>query len=83
MTNDDHQSKAFDQEDTASGTLRAGTLVIRKWTEPHQVEGFRARLTYSDELEDEPKTFSSADPNEILAIVGEWLLAQSGPIGTD
>ncbi|WP_255771066.1 hypothetical protein [Pseudarthrobacter sulfonivorans] len=54
-------------------------LVIRTWTEPDQAQGFRARLTYSEAPDEEPRTVSTADPDEVLRLVRQWLNARSGP----
>ena len=55
-----------------------GTLVIRTWSEPDQVSGFRARVTYGQGPDGEAKTVAAADPDKVLSIVREWLSAQAG-----
>jgi hypothetical protein len=53
-------------------------LVIRTWNEPDQAHGFRARLTFSEEPGQDPRTISSADADEVLRLVRQWLNARSG-----
>lgn len=77
MTNDDHPRGIPPQEQADSPT-DTGTLVIRTWHEPDQVISFRARLTYSHALDDAPNTVATADPDEALRIVRQWLRARSG-----
>ena len=55
-----------------------GTLVIRTWWEPDHVHGFRARVTSTPPVKAGPATVTSADPEEILAVVRRWLLARPG-----
>jgi hypothetical protein len=55
-----------------------GTLVIRTWYEPDQVSGFRARVMYGRDPEGETNKTASANPDEVLSIVREWLSAQPG-----
>lgn len=55
-----------------------GTLVIRTWYEPDQVPSFRARVTYSQDADDDPATVVAADPDEALSVVRQWLFTQSG-----
>lgn len=55
-----------------------GTLVIRTWDEPDQMPGFRARLTYSQTPDGVTTTVSTADPEEVLRIVRQWLNARPG-----
>jgi hypothetical protein len=78
MTSDDRPPGTSDQERTVSAIPPMGTLVIRTWYEPDQVSGFRARLTYGRGPGGEANTFSSADPEEVLSIVRQWLFAQPG-----
>lgn len=56
-----------------------GAMVIRTWHEPDQMPGFRARLTYSETPNDEPGIVLTADPDEVLRVVRQWLSARSGP----
>ena len=74
MTNDDRLSGISDESDPAMPAT--GTLVIRTWHEPDQTHGFRARIIYSQAPGDEPTTVSSADRNEVLGVVRQWLFAQ-------
>lgn len=78
MTNDDRPSGISDEDESASAMPSMGTLVIRTWHEPDQTPGFRARLTYSQIPGDQPSTVSTADPDEVLSVVRQWLLTQSG-----
>jgi len=58
-----------------------GTLVIRTWNEPDQTPGFRARLTYSHSPGVKPKTVYTADPEEVVSFVRQWLLPPAGAAG--
>jgi hypothetical protein len=80
MTSDDRPSGISDPDGTNSAMPYMGTLVIGTWYEPDPMHGFRARLTYSRDPE-EPNTVSTADPDEALRIVRQWLFAQSGSPG--
>lgn len=76
MTQDDPPSGASDE----SGSDPAmAALVIRTWNEPDHAPGFRARLTYSQAPDEEPRTVSTADPAEVLRLVRQWLNARSAP----
>ena len=77
MTNDDRPSGVSDESDPAMPSM--GTLVIRTWHEPDQTPGFRARITYSKAPDDEPSTVATADPDEVLSVVRQWLSAQPVP----
>ena len=79
MTNDDRLSGISDESDPAMPAM--GTLVIRTWHEPDQTPGFRARIIYSQAPGDEPTTVSTADRNEVLSVVRQWLFAQPVPPG--
>jgi hypothetical protein len=81
MTSDDRPSGISDPDGTGSAIPPMGTLVIRTWYEPDQVHGFRARLTYSRGPEGEPDSVSTADPDEAVSIVRQWLLSQPGSAG--
>lgn len=55
-----------------------GTLVIRTWHEhPAQLSGFRARITFGPALGNEHTTVSTADPDQVLRVVQQWLLTQT------
>ncbi|MET3176759.1 UNVERIFIED_ORG: hypothetical protein ABIB52_004634 [Arthrobacter sp. UYCu721] len=75
MRNDDGPSRISDYG-TDPATLSMGTLVIRTWYEPDQVQGFRARVLYGQGPGNEPNTVSTADPDEVLNVVREWLSSQ-------
>lgn len=79
MTNDDRPSDYLDEGESDPALPSMGTLVIRTWHEPDQTPGFRARLTFSQNPGDKPGTLSTADPDEILSVVREWLSAEHGP----
>jgi hypothetical protein len=81
MTRDDRPPGMSDPDGGNSAMPYMGTLVIRTWYEPDQVPGFRARLTYSRDPEGEPNTVSTANRDEALRIVRQWLIAQSGSPG--
>lgn len=78
MTSDNGASGMSDQNGTDSGTPPMGTLVIRTWYEPDQVPDFRARITYSQEPDDDPATVVAANPDEALSVVRQWLFARPG-----
>lgn len=78
MASDDGLSGISDQDGTDAAMPPIGTLVIRTWNEPDQVLGFRARLTYSRGLYGKPHTVATADPDEALRLVRQWLFAQAG-----
>lgn len=54
------------------------TLVISRWHEPRHSQGFRARITYAQASGSDPRTVASADPDEVLRMVQEWLAGQPG-----
>lgn len=59
-----------------------GTLVIRTWHEhPAQLSGFRARITYASASGTEHTTVYAADPDQVLGVVKQWLLAQTAAPG--
>lgn len=68
---------AGDGTDSAAPSHTQGTLVIRTWWEPDHVHGFRARVT-SQLPEAGQATVTTADPEEVLAVVRRWLLAWPG-----
>ena len=78
MTSDDRPPGISHPDGTGLAIPPMGTLVLRTWYEPDQVQGFRARLTYIRDPEGELNTVSTADPDEALSIVRQWLFAQSG-----
>jgi hypothetical protein len=79
MTNDDRPSGISDEDAPDPVMPSMGTLVIRTWHEPDQTPGFRARVTYSQALGDEPSTVATADPDEVLSVVRQWLSARPVP----
>lgn len=56
----------------------SGTMIIRTWSEPGHPQGFRARITYGQTHALDVNTVSTADPDEVLRVVHEWLAAQPG-----
>jgi hypothetical protein len=81
MTNDDRSSGISGQDGAGAAMPPMGTLVIRTWYEPDQVSGFRARVMYGQGPDGEANTAATADPDEVLSIVREWLSAQPGSAG--
>jgi hypothetical protein len=79
MTTDDRPSGISDEPDPAMPSM--GTLVIRTWHESDQTPGFRARIIYSRAPGDEPSTVSTADQDEVLSVVRQWLFDQAVPPG--
>ncbi|WP_066285007.1 hypothetical protein [Arthrobacter sp. B6] len=59
-----------------------GIMVIRTWWEPEHAHGFRARVTSIQPAEAGPTTVTTADPDEVLAVVRRWLLARPGTAGS-
>lgn len=57
------------------------TMVIRRWQEAGHPRGFRARITYGQTPGIARGTVSTADPNEVLRVVQEWLAGQPGIAG--
>lgn len=56
----------------------AGTLVVSTWHERGaQGGGFRARITYGGTSAAERTTVSTADAEQALRVVQQWLLAQA------
>ncbi|HEY9356637.1 MAG TPA: hypothetical protein VIQ52_10070 [Arthrobacter sp.] len=74
---DGRQGSAGDGTDSGAPSQAQGTLVIRTWWEPDHVQGFRARVT-SQLPESGQTTVTTADPEEVLAVVRRWLLARPG-----
>ncbi len=62
--------------DGGGDALSGGTMVIRTWFEPNGVSSFRARITYGKATGAEPSRFATADPDEVLDVVRQWLDAQ-------
>lgn len=79
MTQDGRPSGVSDENDSVPAMPAMAALVIRTWNEPDQATPFRARLTYSEAPDDEPSTISTADPDEVLRLVRQWLNARSAP----
>lgn len=77
MTQDDPPSGASAESESGPAMPAMAALVIRTWNEPDQAPGFRARLTYSAAPDEDPRTISTADPDEVLRLVGQWLDARS------
>lgn len=77
---DDPSGVAGDGKDSAA--LSLGTLVIRTWREPEHAHGFRARVTATQVPDAGPATITTTDPEEVLAVVRQWLLTRPGASGT-
>lgn len=78
MTTDDPPSGTPGEVPSDQAGPPMGTLVIRTWDEPDQTPSFRARLTYSRAPDDVPGTVSTADPEEVLRLVRQWLSTRPG-----
>jgi hypothetical protein len=53
---------------------RTGVLVLRAWLERERVDGFRARITATLDLEaGRERVLTAATPDGVLAIVEAWL----------
>ena len=78
MTTDDPPSGSSDAAQSDGAIPSMGTLVIRTWDEPDQTPSFRARLTYSQAPDDDPTSTCTADPEELLSVVRQWLSARPG-----
>lgn len=81
MTSDDRPSGIPDDDESDQAMPSIGTLVIRTWQEPDQVPTFRARVTYSQAAGGEPSILSTADPDNVVSLVRQWLSAQLGSPG--
>lgn len=57
------------------------TMIISRWHEPDHPQGFRARITYGQTPGRGPNTVASADPDEVLRMVQEWLACRPGTAG--
>jgi len=79
MTHDAELSGGSDQDPAKSEGGPTGSLVIGTWNEADQESGFRARITYIRHSGDQPTTVLTADPEEVMSVVRQWLLTQSGP----
>jgi hypothetical protein len=62
--------------DGGGDALSGEIMVIRTWFEPRGEPSFRARITYGKATGGEPSRFATADPDEVLAVVRQWLEAQ-------
>jgi hypothetical protein len=58
------------------------TMIISRWHEPGHPQGFRARITYRQTPGSGPSTVASADPDEVLRMVQQWLAGRPGIGGT-
>ncbi|MCU1519557.1 MAG: hypothetical protein JWQ75_4278 [Pseudarthrobacter sp.] len=81
MKIEDGQSGSAGGPGTDSAAPSLGTLVIRTWWEPDHAQGFRARVTSTRLPETGSTTVTTADPEEVLAAVRQWLLARPGAAG--
>jgi hypothetical protein len=68
---------------TDSAALSLGTLVIRTWLEPEHEHGFRARVTATRVPDAGPTTVNTTDPEEVLAVVRQWLRTRPGASGSE
>lgn len=74
---DDRWSESDDE--TGEPELPAvDTLVISRWHQPGHPQGFRARITFGQASGSGPSTVASADPDEVLRMVQEWLAGWPG-----
>jgi hypothetical protein len=62
--------------DGGGDALGGETMVIRTWFEPNGASSFRARITYGKATGAEPGRFATADPDQVLDVVRQWLEAQ-------
>jgi hypothetical protein len=76
MRQDDPPSGVSDENESDPAM---SAMVIRTWNEPDQAPAFRARLTYSQAPDEDPRTISTADPDEVLRLVRQWLDVRSAP----
>lgn len=80
IADDGTDSAAPSQPCPEAPTQAQGTLVIRTWWEPDHVHGFRARVTSTPAVEAGPTIVTTADPEEVLAVVRRWLIARPGAV---
>lgn len=59
------------------------TIIISRWYEPGHTQGFRARMTFGQTSGTARSTVSTADPDEVLRVVQEWLAGQPGIAGRE
>jgi hypothetical protein len=77
MMRDDRWSDSAD-EDGDTEVPAVETMIISRWHEPGHPQGFRARLTYGQTPGSGPSTVASADPDDVLRMVQEWLARRPG-----
>jgi hypothetical protein len=58
-----------------AGPPDGGIMVIRVWTEAGAANGFRARLTFGRPEGEETRSVVSADVDDVVESVREWLSA--------
>lgn len=78
MMRDDHPWPGSGDKTDDSEIPPVETMIIRRWQEPDHPRGFRARIIYGQTPGIARSTVSTADPNEVLRVVQEWLAAQPG-----
>lgn len=76
--NDNDWSDSPEDPLAPSAVPESGTLIIRTWSEPGHRQEFRARITYGQTHGLDVNTVSTADPDEVLRVVQEWLAAKPG-----
>lgn len=81
MMRDDHPWPGSGDNADESGIPPIETMIIRRWQEPDHPQGFRARITYGQTPGIARSTVSTADPNEVLRVVQQWLAGQPGIAG--
>ncbi len=82
MANGDGPSGSAEHAEPDSVALPPSTtLVIRTWQEPGHQPGFRARITATPPSGAGMDMLATADPEEVLSAVRQWLRAQPGAGG--
>ncbi len=60
-------------DDTPPGVVGEATLVIRAWLEPEAENALRIRMMFSDAPSTEPTMVVTADAEQAVRAVREWL----------
>ncbi len=70
---DDEAADGEGADEAAGETTGRGTMVIRIWSGEGDEGGFRARLTFSRTVKDQPHVRVARSRDAILQTVHEWL----------
>lgn len=73
----EHPTAMDGHDPEESGPDELGTLVLRAWREPTAEEGLRVRILASRGPAEPASVAVHSDPEDVLAAVRTWLLAQA------